>query len=199
LEDLIQGYEALNEYRMIVPPKTLIEMLIERLGLDRVRNQELEKIVTHYIDAPKNIIPHVNKEIHDVIPAIYEKDIKMGIITNTSFSTGSIWFLLDKLGISNYIDVVIASCDVGMAKPDPRIFHLALDELKVESREAMHVGDNYNDDVVGALRAGVKPILYTGLWEAYDSYRYATWGKTLNPDKDIVVIDSLKHLLDMIR
>jgi putative hydrolase of the HAD superfamily len=48
---------------------------------------------------------------------------------------------------------------VGVAKPDPRIFGLALDSLGVEASEnVLHVGDSLRYDVTGALAAGLRPV-----------------------------------------
>jgi FMN phosphatase YigB (HAD superfamily) len=50
---------------------------------------------------------------------------------------------------------------VGVAKPEPRIFEIALEQLGVSApRLAIHVGDSWAADVEGALAAGWKPIWY---------------------------------------
>jgi putative hydrolase of the HAD superfamily len=56
------------------------------------------------------------------------------------------------------VAVVCDSRACGVAKPDPVIFHLALDALGVEPEAAVHVGDTYGADVVGAHAAGVRAI-----------------------------------------
>ena len=55
--------------------------------------------------------------------------------------------------------VVICSAEVGLHKPDPRIFELACRRLGVEPAEAAHVGDHYYADVLGAQVAGLRPVL----------------------------------------
>lgn len=54
---------------------------------------------------------------------------------------------------------VIDSGAVGVAKPDPRIFELALEVAGTTADRAIHVGDAYQYDVLGARAAGVHPIL----------------------------------------
>lgn len=56
------------------------------------------------------------------------------------------------------VEVVVDSGSVGVQKPDPRIFHLALERLGVSAERAWHVGDSVAMDVHGALAAGVRPI-----------------------------------------
>lgn len=54
---------------------------------------------------------------------------------------------------------VIDSTAVGVAKPDPRIFELALEVVDVPADRAVHLGDAYRFDVLGARAAGVEPVL----------------------------------------
>jgi putative hydrolase of the HAD superfamily len=56
------------------------------------------------------------------------------------------------------VAVVLDSAAVGVAKPDPGIFHLALAALGVDPGAAVHVGDTVGADVDGALAAGVRPL-----------------------------------------
>ncbi|MCU1355736.1 MAG: hypothetical protein JWM89_1154 [Acidimicrobiales bacterium] len=57
------------------------------------------------------------------------------------------------------VAAIVDSGAVGVAKPDPAIFHLALDLVGVPPGRAVHVGDAYQYDVLGARAAGVHPIL----------------------------------------
>jgi putative hydrolase of the HAD superfamily len=54
--------------------------------------------------------------------------------------------------------IVIDSDAVGVAKPDPAIFHLALEATGVAPERALHIGDTVGADVDGALAAGVRPV-----------------------------------------
>lgn len=62
-------------------------------------------------------------------------------------------------GLAGAADVVVASSDHGYRKPDPRLFALALDALRVDPGDAVYVGDNPVRDVGGARAAGVHPVL----------------------------------------
>lgn len=65
---------------------------------------------------------------------------------------------LTALGVGKVIKAVVISGEHGVAKPDPAIFQLALDELGVDSKDAWCVGDSLTTDVVGAHRAGITAI-----------------------------------------
>ena len=66
--------------------------------------------------------------------------------------------LLGEWGIRDCFDVVVVSGDVGVNKPDPAIFDIALKEMKLLPRDVIHVGDSA-DDVNGARAAGIEPVL----------------------------------------
>ena len=53
---------------------------------------------------------------------------------------------------------LILSCETGLLKPDPRAFERALAGLKCTAAEVMMVGDNWQSDILGALRSGLQPV-----------------------------------------
>lgn len=90
-----------------------------------------------------------------------------GVISN---SNGAIRSILDGLGLTRHLDFVLDSYEVGMEKPDPRIFRLALERAGVRADEAVYVGDLYSVDVLGARAAGLSAVLLDpgGCWGARD-------------------------------
>ncbi|MGE5764340.1 MAG: HAD family hydrolase [Mycobacterium leprae] len=62
---------------------------------------------------------------------------------------------LRAVGLACFFDVVVISSDHGFRKPDPRLFRLALDRLRVPAAATVHVGDNPDRDVAGAKAAGL--------------------------------------------
>ena len=67
--------------------------------------------------------------------------------------------LLDGLGIADRFDPIVASSRAGAAKPDPAIFRYALTKCGANAEQAVHVGDTYELDVLGARAAGMAAIL----------------------------------------
>jgi putative hydrolase of the HAD superfamily len=76
-----------------------------------------------------------------------------------SNSNGTIGDILDMLGLGRHLDFVIDSSKVGVEKPDPRIFHLALERARLRPEHAAYVGDLYSIDVLGARAAGLHAVL----------------------------------------
>jgi putative hydrolase of the HAD superfamily len=93
-----------------------------------------------------------------------------GVISN---SNGSVRSILEALGLARHLDFVLDSGEVGVEKPDPRIFRLALERAGVAASEAVYIGDLYSVDVLGARAAGLAAILLDpgGHWAARDCLR----------------------------
>jgi putative hydrolase of the HAD superfamily len=82
--------------------------------------------------------------------------LRLGVVSN---SDGRVEEALAAAGIRDRFDVILDSARVGVEKPDPAIFRAALTTLGVAPEEALHVGDLYDVDVVGARAAGIEAIL----------------------------------------
>jgi len=95
----------------------------------------------------------------DVLPTVKtlkKRQLVMGLISNATQDMLSVY---KKLGLEPYLDFVVNSQEVGCNKPAAPIFLAALEKAGVEASEAIHVGDQYELDVVGAQGVGIKPIL----------------------------------------
>jgi putative hydrolase of the HAD superfamily len=95
------------------------------------------------------------------------RGLRVAVISN---SNGSVAGILATLGLARHLDFVLDSHVVGVEKPDPRIFEMALDRAGVRPREAVYVGDLYSIDVLGARRVGMEAILLDpgACWGARD-------------------------------
>ncbi len=89
--------------------------------------------------------------------------VRLGIVSNADGLMGS---RLEEHGILQVgpgaglaVDCVIDSGNVGVMKPDPRIFRIALEAMGVEPGDAWYIGDMPGIAVVGARRAGMRPFV----------------------------------------
>ena len=73
---------------------------------------------------------------------------------------------LELAGLRHFFAVVIDSAEVGLRKPDPGIFHLALAALHQPPANALYVGDLPDIDMAGARSAGMRALLYDP-WDTY--------------------------------
>ncbi len=84
----------------------------------------------------------------------------LGVISN---SIGTLEGQLVRLGLARYFQAILDSAIVGIQKPHPGIFKLALQRAGVEGSEAVFVGDTYATDVGGAQLAGLTGVLMDGV------------------------------------
>ena len=63
------------------------------------------------------------------------------------------------MGISQFFDKTIFSCDLGILKPDEKIFKEALRDLNIKTSEALMVGDSIEEDIQGAVDLGIDGLL----------------------------------------
>jgi putative hydrolase of the HAD superfamily len=93
--------------------------------------------------------------------------LMVGVISN---SDGTVRRTLEAHGLAAQVDFVIDSSEVGVEKPDPRIFALGLARAGVAASEAAYVGDLYSVDVLGARAAGLAAVLIDprGYWGPRD-------------------------------
>ena len=66
---------------------------------------------------------------------------------------------IDALGLTELVKTVVVSGVVGVSKPNPEIFRIALHSAGVAADETVHVGDLYDADVLGARNAGIEGVL----------------------------------------
>ncbi|MDO8691736.1 MAG: HAD-IA family hydrolase [Dehalococcoidia bacterium] len=99
------------------------------------------------------------KLFHDIEPslsAMKEAGLDLGVISN---SDTDVTPMVRDLGVAGYFSFILSSCDVGCEKPHAPIFELALARAGVRPDQAVHVGDQYGSDVVGARAVGITPLL----------------------------------------
>ena len=90
------------------------------------------------------------------LEALHARGIRLGVISNFD---SRLFGLLDGLGIARFFDPTVISTRAGAAKPDTAIFSHALARHGLVPERAVHVGDSYEMDVLGARAAGLRPVL----------------------------------------
>lgn len=84
------------------------------------------------------------------------RGLRLAVVSNFD---GRLTRVCEELGIADCFDAIVMSGRAGYAKPDPRIFAVALARLGVRAAEAVHVGDRERDDFEGARAAGLRAVL----------------------------------------
>lgn len=94
-------------------------------------------------------------EVEPVLAELRRRGYRLGIVSNWDSRLVPI---CHALGITGYMEFVLASSVVGVEKPDRRIFEMALARMGVEPDRAIHVGDDFEADVLGARGAGIAAV-----------------------------------------
>lgn len=120
----------------------------------------------------------------DVVPAfrrLTEAGIRIGLISNWDRRLAGLFV---GLGLDRYLDAIISSAEVGLHKPDPRIFELACRRLGVEPSEAAHIGDHHYADILGAESVGMTAVLI----DRHDGAEptYGRFIRTLDGIEDVI-------------
>ncbi len=87
--------------------------------------------------------------------ALRDHGVKRGLITNGQPTQR---VKVEAMGLTSLLEVMVISEEVGIKKPDPRIFRMALDRLGVDASEAVFVGDNLELDIAGARGVGMRAL-----------------------------------------
>lgn len=126
-------------------------------------------------------VPHANATSRDEFQAVFRRasrqrlalrpyavkliqrlkraGLKVALISNTEAALTRID--LYDVGMESVFELIILSSDIGIEKPDPRIFLKALNELHLTPDEVVYIGDNQIDDIQGSAAAGIRSILIT--------------------------------------
>ena len=104
----------------------------------------------------KNLWCVVPEGLGDALDAMRARGVKVAIISN---SEGMLDRLFAELDILRHFDLVVDSGKVHVEKPDPRIFGIALDHFGVPRERALHLGDVFATDILGARAAGIRHAL----------------------------------------
>jgi HAD superfamily hydrolase (TIGR01549 family) len=126
---------------------------------------------------------HCPEPGYQILSELGARGYRLGLVTNRE-SVERFYDLLEQLDLQPYFEMVLASGEVGVHKPDPGIFTAALERIEARAEASVYVGDNYWADVLGAQRAGLRPILL-------DPYR-------LFPEADCQVLEQLDDLLQLL-
>ena len=92
----------------------------------------------------------------EVLGTLKGRGYRVAVVSNAD---GRVRGLLEGAGLAPLLEFVVDSAEIGVEKPDPRIFHAATDRLGIAPAACAYVGDIYEIDVVGAERAGLSGIL----------------------------------------
>jgi 2-haloalkanoic acid dehalogenase type II len=95
-------------------------------------------------------------ETESVLEILKEREFELGVVSN---ATDLVRKVFDNLGLTKYFDFLVISDEVGVRKPSPKIFQIALEKAGTSPGRTLFVGDKFAIDVAGAKRVGMNAVL----------------------------------------
>ncbi len=132
-----------------------LRLLFIEAGVPDERMGEVQTILGQ-LHAEKHLWSGVDPRTLPSLQRLKQGGYRLGVVSN---SDGRVAEALRAVGFDGLFEVIVDSKIAGVEKPDPRIFQVALEQLKVPAADALYVGDLYEIDVVGARRAGMAVVL----------------------------------------
>jgi len=168
-----------------VPLRDLMSACLDRYScLDEDTLQESLEIFYGVLLEDRKLVPGAE----GLLSRIKERGLAVGLISDVAWGLPSEFPMRDieHFGLARYFDDMVFSTDVGLRKPHPKIFKIALSNLGVRASEAMYVGNSLAQDVKGAKGVGMTAVLKRSV---YCPHADAT------PDHCIAALDELDALI----
>src|SRR5204862_734656 len=138
-------------------PKVSAEVLNAALGVS-VPADVVGHIVALDHSAFSNTIT-VKDENRAALAELKDRGYLTGLISNVTLLPDLMRADIEALGLAKHLDQALFSSEVGVRKPDPRIFRVMLERLGVEPAKAVFVGDRVLDDIGGAKGVGMRAVM----------------------------------------
>ena len=132
----------------------VLELQLEEADLDQL----IACLGAAFLEVPPRMILHVKPVVSRL-----SESYPLGIISDSALTPGSYARkLMARDGILQFFSAFTFSDETDHTKPTVAQFHSTLAELNADPAEAVHIGDIFRTDIVGAKNAGMKAIRFTG-------------------------------------
>ncbi len=127
------------------------------LGCSPALVSELGPKVSAYMNEYYKPELWVPEETQTVLSELRESGYTLGVVSNRD---DPYHVQIEEMGLQDYFHFSLAAGEVQSWKPEPGIFYAALERADATAGQTLYIGDNYFADVIGARRAGLRPVLY---------------------------------------
>lgn len=135
---------------------------------------------------------HIEEDALATLDQLRRRGYRLGMISNAA-DDANVQALVDKAHLRPYFEVIYSSAAIGIRKPNPRLFELALRAVRTAPWRAAMVGDMLSTDILGAQSVGVFAIWITRRAEASANQPYLS---IVHPNATITTLSELPVLLD---
>ncbi|MBW8353210.1 MULTISPECIES: HAD family hydrolase [Pseudomonas] len=170
--------EPTLKYRISALRRRVLFHALEEAGYEHSQASQLA-------DQSFEVFLHARHQL-DIFPEVQPtlealaNHFALGVVTNGNAD-------VRRLGLADYFKFALCAEDIGVAKPDARLFHEALQRGGATAETAVHIGDHPGDDIAGAQQAGLRAIWFNPAGKAWEAERA--------PDAEIRSLKELPALL----
>ena len=131
-------------------------------------------------------------DAYRTLDELKERGHKIGLISNAR-DAANVERLIDNARLRPWLDPIVISANVGVRKPNPRIFKIVLDYWRLPPEQVVMAGDMLGADILGAHNVGMR-----GVWATMQAEREANAAHvhTVVPDATISSLSELPPLLE---
>ncbi|WOE79444.1 HAD family hydrolase [Pseudomonas protegens] len=170
--------EPTLKYRISALRRRVLFHALEEAGYEHSQASQLA-------DQSFEVFLHARHQLEifpEVLPTLeaLANHFALGVVTNGNAD-------VSRLGLADYFKFALCAEDIGVAKPDARLFHEALQRGGATADTAVHIGDHPGDDIAGAQQAGLRAIWFNPAGK--------TWEAERAPDAEIRSLKELPALL----
>ena len=136
---------------------TIYTFIMNHLGAYYIWNEERIHRCCHEMYDVFVAAEHYSlfEDVNDCLEALSQRGLRLGVISNFAPTLRGI---LEEKGISRYFDPIIVSTEVGLEKPNPAIFVLALQESGLDAKDVLYIGDHVTNDVWAPQQIGMDAV-----------------------------------------
>jgi putative hydrolase of the HAD superfamily len=134
--------------------ETSIKLIGQKKGLS-LEKAQIDRVIEIRLEYIRNMLQPREYAV-EVLTQLRSRQYKIGLISDSSIEIPLVW---GKSPLANLFDVTVFSCEVGMKKPDPRIYALATARLGVKPGDSLFIGDGGSRELTGAADAGLHAVM----------------------------------------
>jgi putative hydrolase of the HAD superfamily len=161
ISSLVRTWDKNKDVSHLEQIRIFFEHLTE--GKLVLKDEWIKELSVAYVSPVFEVPPYLNPDARELLRSLKSQNKLLGIVCNTGMTPGTeLRRFLAMQGVGDCFDLMIFSDEVGVRKPDSRIFDMVARGLRVKPHEIVHVGDNLKSDAWGAKNAGLVAIHLSG-------------------------------------
>lgn len=186
--------ETMDEYKIEVHNHPYQRFLYEYFGLEF--QEDPYQIEQLFWDTAAPGVP--TDGIKEVLNYLKEQDIRVGVISNISFSGEALRRRLASVLPEYTFEFILASSEYVFRKPSKFLFQLALRKASLQAEEVWYCGDNILCDIIGASESGIYPVWYTGANKT-GGFDYREDYEASHPEISLCKIEDWYRFIDFLK